>query len=99
MLSKQPLRYLLADDPGAGKTIMTDLLIKELMIRGDLHRCLIVSPSNLVELGHMEAVVTIHGGVKREERLQAQETFTQNAEFMKNRAITMSISKNVRKEP
>ncbi|HVB25790.1 MAG TPA: helicase-related protein, partial [Ktedonobacteraceae bacterium] len=38
-----------ADDPGAGKTIMTGLLIKELMIRGDLHRCLIVSPGNLVE--------------------------------------------------
>src|SRR5712692_7878417 len=49
MLGKQPLRYLLADDPGAGKTIMTGLLIKELMIRGDLHRCLIVSPGNLVE--------------------------------------------------
>ncbi|HJT59100.1 MAG TPA: helicase-related protein, partial [Ktedonobacteraceae bacterium] len=49
MLSKQPLRYLLADDPGAGKTIMTGLLIKELSIRGDLHRCLIISPGNLVE--------------------------------------------------
>src|SRR6266567_2858259 len=49
MLTKQPLRYLLADDPGAGKTIMTGLLIKELMIRGDLRRCLIVSPGNLVE--------------------------------------------------
>src|SRR5216684_5626367 len=49
MLGKQPLRYLLADDPGAGKTIMTGLLIKELMIRGDLRRCLIVAPGNLVE--------------------------------------------------
>jgi len=49
MLGKQPLRYLLADDPGAGKTIMTGLLIKELLIRGDLQRCLIVSPGNLVE--------------------------------------------------
>ena len=49
MLARQPLRYLLADDPGAGKTIMTGLLIKELMIRGDLHRCLIVAPGNLVE--------------------------------------------------
>src|SRR5207245_5069062 len=36
MLSKQPLRYLLADDPGSGKTIMTGLRIKELMLRGDL---------------------------------------------------------------
>ena len=49
MLPKQPLRFLLADDPGAGKTIMTGLLVKELMLRGDLKRCLIVSPGNLVE--------------------------------------------------
>lgn len=49
MLPRQPLRFLLADDPGAGKTIMTGLLLKELMIRGDLERCLIVSPGNLVE--------------------------------------------------
>ena len=49
MLPRQPLRFLLADDPGAGKTIMTGLLIKELMARGDLQRCLIVCPGNLVE--------------------------------------------------
>lgn len=49
MIARQPLRYLLADDPGAGKTIMAGLLIKELLIRGDLHRCLIVCPGNLVE--------------------------------------------------
>ena len=49
MLPRQPLRFLLADDPGAGKTIMTGLLIKELMVRGDLERCLIVAPGSLVE--------------------------------------------------
>jgi superfamily II DNA or RNA helicase len=49
MLPRQPLRFLLADDPGAGKTIVTGLLIKELMVRGDLKRCLIVSPGSLVE--------------------------------------------------
>jgi len=49
MLPRQPLRFLLADDPGAGKTIMAGLLIKELLIRGDVHRCLIVCPGNLVE--------------------------------------------------
>ena len=49
MLSRQPLRFLLADDPGAGKTIMAGLLIKELMIRGDLHRCLIVCPGSLTD--------------------------------------------------
>jgi hypothetical protein len=40
MLTRQPLRFLLADDPGAGKTTMAGLLIKELLVRGDLHRCL-----------------------------------------------------------
>src|SRR5579885_1232900 len=49
MLARQPLRFLLADDPGAGKTIMAGLFIKELLIRGDLHRCLIVCPGSLVE--------------------------------------------------
>ena len=49
MLPQLPLRFLLADDPGAGKTIMTGLLIKELMVRGDLKRCLIVAPGSLVE--------------------------------------------------
>ena len=49
MLPRQPLRFLLADDPGAGKTIMAGLLIKELMARGDLQRCLVVCPGNLVE--------------------------------------------------
>jgi superfamily II DNA or RNA helicase len=49
MLPRQPLRFLLADDPGAGKTIMAGLLIKELLIRADLHRCMIVCPGNLAE--------------------------------------------------
>ncbi len=49
MLSRQPLRFLLADDPGAGKTIMTGLLLKELIIRGDVAKCLIVAPGSLVE--------------------------------------------------
>ena len=49
MLPRQPLRFLLADDPGAGKTIMAGLLIKELMARSDLERCLVVAPGSLVE--------------------------------------------------
>jgi SNF2 family DNA or RNA helicase len=49
MLNRRPLRFLLADDPGAGKTIMAGLLIKELIIRGDIARCLIVAPGGLVE--------------------------------------------------
>jgi SNF2 family DNA or RNA helicase len=49
MLPRQPLRFLLADDPGAGKTIMAGLFIKELLARGDLQRCLVVCPGGLVE--------------------------------------------------
>lgn len=44
MLHRQPLRFLLADDPGAGKTIMAGLFIKELVARSDLERCLIIVP-------------------------------------------------------
>ena len=49
MLPRQPLRFLLADDPGAGKTIMAGLFIKELIARGDIHRCLVVCPGALAE--------------------------------------------------
>jgi superfamily II DNA or RNA helicase len=41
------IRFLLADDPGAGKTIMAGLLIKELKICGLVKRTLIVTPANL----------------------------------------------------
>ena len=49
LLTRKPLRFLLADDPGAGKTIMSGLLIRELVLRGDVARCLIVAPGSLVE--------------------------------------------------
>ena len=49
LIQRTPLRFLLADDPGAGKTIMAGLYIKELMLRGDPERCLIVAPGGLVE--------------------------------------------------
>lgn len=49
MLPRQPLRFVLADDPGAGKTIMAGLYIRELIMRADTRRVLIVSPGSLVE--------------------------------------------------
>jgi len=49
MLPRMPLRFLLADDPGAGKTIMAGLYIKELLLRDDVRRALIVAPGGLVE--------------------------------------------------
>lgn len=60
MLPRQPLRFLLADDPGAGKTIMAGLLIKELIARGDLQKCMIICPGNLVEQWQDEMYEKFH---------------------------------------
>ena len=49
LLPRQPLRFVLADDPGAGKTIMAGLYIRELLMRADARRILIVAPGSLVE--------------------------------------------------
>ncbi len=48
MLSQSPLRFLLADDAGAGKTIMTGLYIREMLARRLLRRVLVVPPAGLV---------------------------------------------------
>jgi SNF2 family DNA or RNA helicase len=47
MLPQPRLRFVLADDPGAGKTIMAGLLLKELKLRGVVDRCLILCPAPL----------------------------------------------------
>ena len=47
MLPQPRLRFLLADDPGAGKTIMAGLLIKELKLREAIERVLILCPASL----------------------------------------------------
>ena len=47
LLKAARVRFLLADDAGAGKTIMAGLLIRELELRGLAERILIVCPSNL----------------------------------------------------
>jgi hypothetical protein len=43
------IRFLLADDTGAGKTIMTGLLMKELLFRGVIEKILIVTPGGLTK--------------------------------------------------
>lgn len=48
-LPRVPLRYLLADDPGAGKTIMAGLYVKEMILRSACERAIIVVPGSLVE--------------------------------------------------
>ena len=48
LLKHYPLRFLLADDAGAGKTIMTGLYIQELLLRQQVKRILIVPPAGLI---------------------------------------------------
>lgn len=49
LLPQPKIRFLLADDTGAGKTIMTGLLLKELLMRGIVERVLIVTPGGLTK--------------------------------------------------
>ncbi len=49
LLPQPKIRFLLADDTGAGKTIMAGLLIKELMMRGLAERILIITPGGLTK--------------------------------------------------
>ncbi len=49
LLTQPRIRFLIADDPGAGKTIMGGLAIKELKFRGLIERTLIVTPANLTD--------------------------------------------------
>src|SRR6266536_4767208 len=76
MLPRQPLRFLLADDPGAGKTIMAGLLIKELIARGDLQRCLVVCPGSLAEQWQDELYRRFHlpFDILTNEKLEAART-------------------------
>ena len=87
MLPRQPLRFLLADDPGAGKTIMAGLLIKELLIRGDLERCLIVAPGNLVEQWQDEMAEKFGLGFDPLTRDQIESSITGNPFVERGRLI------------
>ncbi|MDR2140976.1 MAG: DUF3883 domain-containing protein [Deltaproteobacteria bacterium] len=97
MLPRQPLRFLLADDPGAGKTIMTGLLIKELMVRGDLRRCLIVTPGSLVEQWQEELFFKFHVKFEILTNDRLQSAVTGNA-FEENNLCIARLDKLARDE-
>jgi superfamily II DNA or RNA helicase len=97
MLLRQPLRYLLADDPGAGKTIMAGLLIKELLIRGDLRRCLIVCPGSLVEQWQDELLRKFHLEFKILTNDQLEAAATGNW-FLENPLVIARLDKLARDE-
>ena len=97
MLLRQPLRFLLADDPGAGKTIMAGLLIKELIIRGDLQRCLIVCPGSLAEQWQDELYRRFHlpFDILTNDKLEAARTGNW---FLENNLVIARLDKLSRNE-
>jgi SNF2 family DNA or RNA helicase len=97
MLPRQPLRFLLADDPGAGKTIMAGLLMKELIARGDLHRCLVVCPGSLAEQWQDELFKRFHlpFEILTNDRLEA--AYTGNW-FMETNFVIARLDKLARNE-
>jgi len=97
MLPRQPLRFLLADDPGAGKTIMAGLLIKELVARGDLQRCLIVCPGSLAEQWQDELYRRFHlpFEIMTNDKLEAARTGNW---FLENNLVIARLDKLSRDE-
>src|SRR6058998_2640322 len=97
MLTRQPLRFLLADDPGAGKTIMAGLLIKELVARGDLQRCLIVCPGSLAEQWQDELYRRFHlpFEILTNDKLEAARTGNW---FLENNLVIARLDKLSRNE-
>src|ERR1700726_3031979 len=97
MLPRQPLRFLLADDPGAGKTIMAGLLIKELIARGDLQRCLVVCPGSLAEQWQDELYRRFHlpFEILTNDKLEAARTGNW---FLENNLIIARLDKLSRNE-
>jgi superfamily II DNA or RNA helicase len=97
MLPRQPLRFLLADDPGAGKTIMAGLFIKELLARGDLQRCLVVCPGSLAEQWQDELYRRFHlpFEILTNDKLEAARTGNW---FMENNLVIARLDKLSRNE-
>ena len=96
MLTRQPLRFLLADDPGAGKTIMAGLFIRELLIRGDLQRCLIVCPGSLAVQWQDELYqkFDLHFEILTNDRMEAARTGNALAEIPRAIARLDQLSRN-----
>src|SRR5215218_5924686 len=97
MLPRQPLRFPLADNPGAGKTIMAGLLIKELIARGDLQRWLIVCPGSLAEQWQDELFRRFHlpFEILTNDKLEAARTGNW---FLENNLVIARLDKLSRNE-
>jgi superfamily II DNA or RNA helicase len=86
---KQPkIRFLLADDPGAGKTIMAGLLLKELKQRGLVNRVLIVIPGHLKDQWIREMKEKFGETFKVIDRAVMEASWGRNVWLEENQVIT-----------
>jgi len=82
------IRFLLADDPGAGKTIMAGLLLKELKQRGLVNRILIVVPGHLKDQWIREMKEKFSETFKVIDRAVIEASWGRNVWLEENQAIT-----------
>jgi len=88
VLRNPRLRFLLADDPGAGKTIMAGLLLKELKYRGLVRRCLIVVPGHLCDQWRREMKERFHEAFTLIDRAAVEGAWGRNVWQEHDQAIT-----------
>ena len=88
LLPQPRVRFMLADDPGAGKTIMAGLLLKELVFRQALERVLIVTPANLTDQWRREMSEKFHETFTVMNSATVQASFGSNPWEHQRRVIT-----------
>ncbi|HDD53398.1 MAG TPA: DUF2075 domain-containing protein, partial [Thermosulfidibacter takaii] len=88
ILRNPRIRFLLADDPGAGKTIMAGLLIKELKYRGLVDRILILVPGHLKDQWKREMRDKFQEKLEEVNRATINASWGQNVWKEKNQVIT-----------
>src|SRR5437867_3336482 len=88
MLKLPRVRFLLADDAGAGKTIMAGLLLRELKLRGLVERTLIVGPANLAFQWQREMVDRFHEHFEILRGIELRATYGTNPWLEKHQVIT-----------
>ena len=88
ILKRPRIRFLLADDPGAGKTIMAGLVLKELKLRGLVNRVLIVVPGHLRDQWLREMKEKFNETFRVIDRAVMNASWGRNVWLEENQAIT-----------
>jgi superfamily II DNA or RNA helicase len=98
LLNMDPIRFVLADDPGAGKTIMSGLLIREMLIRKRANSILIVAPGGLSENWHSElqSKFGLDFGFLDVSQMAVDHSYFQQHRYLIAKLDTLARSKNLR---